>query len=162
MPVISGAVEGVSDEAVLRRLIASVGADVHRVQFNEGRRICGVAFPVTTLPRLEIRGSSWSILIRTLLAPLPWLLTGCRCRANTCAFGLSFERSNPGFSPTWSDSRGSSRFPGQPSPIDPTNSWIPRLRFSRPCVDRDDKRFESTCCHEKVRVARLDRHIHRA
>lgn len=37
MPYISGAVEGVSDEAVLRRLVIVHGADIHRVQVQHGK-----------------------------------------------------------------------------------------------------------------------------
>ena len=37
MPYISGAVEGVSDEAVLRRLVTDYGADIHRVQVQNGK-----------------------------------------------------------------------------------------------------------------------------
>jgi hypothetical protein len=37
MAYVSGAVEGPSDEAVLRRIVASRGADVHRVQVQHGK-----------------------------------------------------------------------------------------------------------------------------
>lgn len=37
MAFISGAVEGASDEAVLRRLVHSLGAEVHRVQVQRGK-----------------------------------------------------------------------------------------------------------------------------
>ena len=37
MAYVSGAVEGPSDEAVLRRIVASRGAEVHRVQVQRGK-----------------------------------------------------------------------------------------------------------------------------
>ena len=37
MPYVSGAVEGISDEAILRRLVGTCGVEVHRVQVQGGK-----------------------------------------------------------------------------------------------------------------------------
>lgn len=60
MPFISAAVEGVSDEAVVRRLIDARGADVHRVQVQHGKQNLRRALPGYNG---AAQGDPWLVLV---------------------------------------------------------------------------------------------------
>ena len=56
---VSGAVEGISDEAVLRRIVHQVGADLHRVQVQNGKANLRRALPGFNA---AARWSGWLVL----------------------------------------------------------------------------------------------------
>lgn len=60
MPYISVAVEGISDEAVVRRLIDARGADVHRVQVQDGKSNLRRALPGYNG---AAQGDPWLVLV---------------------------------------------------------------------------------------------------
>ena len=60
MPFISAAVEGISDEAVVRRLIGTRGADVYRVQVQQGKANLKRALPGYNG---AAQGDPWLVLV---------------------------------------------------------------------------------------------------
>lgn len=60
MAYISGAVEGVSDEAVLRRIVRSRGAEVHRVQVQRGKANLRRALPGYNA---AAQGDPWLVVV---------------------------------------------------------------------------------------------------
>lgn len=60
MPYVSGAVEGITDEAVLRRVVAARGAEVHRIQVQGGKPNLRRALPGYNA---AARHSPWLVLV---------------------------------------------------------------------------------------------------
>ncbi len=60
LPYISVAVEGISDEAVVRRLIGTRGADIHRVQVQQGKSNLRRALPGYNS---AAQGDPWLVLV---------------------------------------------------------------------------------------------------
>jgi len=60
LPYVSGAVEGISDEAVLRRIVSHRGAEVHRVQVQGGKSNLRRALPGYNA---AAQGDPWLVLV---------------------------------------------------------------------------------------------------
>lgn len=60
MPYLSGAVEGISDEAILRRIASDRGADVHRIQVRHGKPGLRQRLPGYNA---AARGDPWLVLV---------------------------------------------------------------------------------------------------
>ena len=160
MAYISGAVEGMPDEAVLRRIVIARRAEVHRVQVQRGKANLRRALPGYNA---AAQGNPWLVLVdldrdfdcaAALVAdwlPAPSAYMRLRVVVREIEAWLLADREN---------SRASSLCQSRPSRTGRTSSRTRKPRCCPPSGDLGDGRFRWTCCPDRIRADRWVRPTH--